>query len=83
MTTLPPPRQTSRDVSWSVMFRLGGTGIWAEWSSGHRSPDEAVDYAEELKANPGVAEVRFDRITRTRDMFDLHGTGQLADGEGV
>ncbi|WNI19216.1 hypothetical protein [Actinacidiphila sp. ITFR-21] len=80
MTTLPPPRQSSRDVSWSVMFRLGGTGVWAEWSNGHRSPGEAVDWAEPLKANPAVADIRFDRITRTRDMFDLHGIAQAGEG---
>lgn len=79
MMDLPKPRQTSRDVSWSVMFRLGGTGIWAEWSNGHRSPGEAVGYAEYLVSNPAVAEVRFDRITRQRDMFDLHGIAQLPE----
>lgn len=79
MTDLPKPRQTSRDVSWSVMFRLGGTGIWAEWSNGHRASDEAIRSAEGLVSNPGVADIRFDRITRQRDMFDLHGIAQLPE----
>lgn len=68
----PEPRQTRRDVSWAVMFRLARTNVWVEWSNGHRSPAEAVREAEVLVPMEAVAEIRFDRITRTRDMFSLH-----------
>lgn len=81
MTTLPEPRQTSRDVSWSVMFRLARTSAWLEWSSGHRSPGEAIRSGEALVSIPSVADIRFERVTRTREMFDLRGIAQLADGE--
>lgn len=80
MTAAPVPRQTSRDVSWAVMFRLAHTMAWVEWSNGHRDPSEAIRSAEVLVSMESVAEIRFDRITRTRDMFDLHGLTQ-ADGE--
>lgn len=79
--TAPAPRQSRRDVSWSVMFRLARTGVWVEWSSGHRDTSEAVRSAEVLAAMESVAEIRFDRVTHQTDMFDLHGIAQLADQE--
>lgn len=71
-TAEPTPRETRRDVSWAVMFRLARTGVWVEWSNGHRDPAEAVQAAEPLETLGSVAEVRIDRITRTREMFDPH-----------
>jgi hypothetical protein len=75
------PRQTRRDVSWSVMFRLARTSVWVEWSSGHRDSSEAVRAAECLVPMDSVADIRFDRVIRQRDMFDLHGLSLLADKE--
>jgi hypothetical protein len=77
----PAPRQTHRDVSWSVMFRLARTGVWVEWSNGHRDTSEAIRSAEVLVPMESVAEIRFDRIVHQRDMFDLHGIAQLAEEE--
>lgn len=70
MSDLPEPRQASRDVSWSVMFRLARTGVWVEWSNGHRDPAEAIQSAEVLAPMPSVAQIRFDRVTRAREMVD-------------
>lgn len=74
---LPEPRQASRDVSWAVMFRLARNNVWVEWSNGHRDPAEAVQSAEALVSMESVAEIRFDRVTRLREMFDLHALAQL------
>jgi hypothetical protein len=70
--TIPVPRQTRRDVSWAVLFRLACTGVWVEWSNGHRDPSEAIRSGEHLVPMDAVADVRFDRVTRQRDMFSLH-----------
>lgn len=83
MTTIPVPRDTRRDVSWSVMFRLARTGVWVEWSSGHRDSSEAVRMAEPLVSMDSVAEIRFDRVTHQRDMFDLHGLALLGEAEAT
>jgi hypothetical protein len=77
----PEARQTRRDVSWAVLFRLARTNVWVEWSSGHRSSAEAIRDAEVLVPVTSVAEIRFDRITHQRDRFDLHGIAQLDDKE--
>lgn len=79
MTT--EPRQTRRDVSWAVMFRLARTNVWSEWSSGHHDTSEAIRSAEVLVPMESVAEIRFDRVIHQRDMFDLRGIAQLADQE--
>lgn len=71
-------RQTRRDVSWAVMFRLARTGVWVEWSSGHREPSEAIRSAEVLVPMASVEEIRFDRVLHQRDMFSLH---DLATGD--
>lgn len=80
-TPAAQPRQTRRDVSWAVLFRLARTGVWVEWSNGHRDPSEAIRSGEGLVPMDAVADIRFDRITRTRDMFDLHGLATMTDPE--
>lgn len=67
----PKPRQTRRDVSWAVLFRLAHTGVWSEWSNGHRTQEEAIGYADPLRALDAVAQIRIDRITHQRDMFSI------------
>lgn len=64
--------ETRRDVSLSVVVRLDRTGNWIEWSGGHRSTPEVLAVAEPLAELPAVAEVRFDRITRTTERLSLH-----------
>lgn len=71
------PPASRRDVSWTVIFRLEGTGIWTEWGKGHRTSSEAVREAEVLAHIPDVAEVRFERVTLQRDRFTLHDLAAL------
>lgn len=80
-TTPAEPRQTRRDVSWAVLFRLARTSVWVEWSNGHRAPAEAVQSAEALVLIGSVADIRFERVTHSREMFSLHDL-PAAGGEG-
>jgi hypothetical protein len=75
--------EISRDVTWTVMFRLGDTSDWTEWGTGFRAPEEAVRKAEVLCRIPVVAEIRFDRITVQRDRYSLHDLAQLTDTPGA
>jgi hypothetical protein len=63
--------QPDRDVSWTVVFRLGSDDDWHEWTRNHRSVPEAVRSAEVLVKTPPVVEIRFDRITVQRERFSL------------
>lgn len=61
-----------RDVSLSVVIRIGGTGNWLEWSTGHRAVPEVLAVAEVIVSHPAIAEIRFDRVTRTTERLSLH-----------
>lgn len=67
-----------RDVSWSVVIRIARTGNWVEWSTGHRSVPEVLAVAETIVSLPAIAEIRFDRITKTQERFSL---ADLSDEE--
>lgn len=71
---------TRRDVSWAVMLRLARTGVWIEWSKGHRSSQEVVAAGELPAKIPSVQEIRFERTTLQRDVFDL---SELAEATGA
>ncbi|WP_405678015.1 hypothetical protein OG292_27110 [Streptomyces sp. NBC_01511] len=71
--------ETRRDVSWTVVFRLDGTNVWTEWSTGHRAHEDAVRNAEVLARVPAVAEIRFDRVTVQRDRHTLHDLARMTD----
>jgi hypothetical protein len=61
-----------RDVSWTVVIRLERTGVWLDWSTGHRSVPEILAVAETIISHPAIAEIRFDRITKTQERMSLH-----------
>lgn len=62
---------TRRDVSLNVVIRIDRTGNWLDWSTGHRSIPEALAVAETLVSHPAIAEIRFDRITKTIERMSL------------
>ena len=64
------------DIVWTVVIRIERTGNWIDWSTGHRTVSEVLAEAETIVSHPAVAEVRFDRTTRTRERFSL---ADLAD----
>ena len=64
------------DIVWTVVIRIERTGNWIDWSTGHRTVPEVLAEAETIVSHPAVAEVRFDRTTRTRERFSL---ADLAD----
>ncbi|WP_435610017.1 hypothetical protein [Streptomyces sp. C10-9-1] len=67
--------ETRRDISWVVKIRLHRTGCWLTWSEGHRAQDEALLAGEQVDRLDAVAEVRYERVTRQRDLFtapELH-----------
>lgn len=61
--------ETRQDVAWAVLFRLARTGVWCEWSTGHRSPSEALAEAEALAGIKPVVDIRFERRTGIRERF--------------
>jgi len=61
-----------RDVSISVVVRIDRTGNWVDWSTGHRSVPGVLAVAESIVSLPAIAEIRFDRITRTTERLSLH-----------
>ncbi|MET9517013.1 hypothetical protein [Streptomyces sp. NPDC002994] len=71
--------ETRRDVSLSVVIRIDRTGNWVDWSTGHRSVPEVLAVAEQLVSLPAIADIRFDRTTRTTERLGLH---DLAAEEG-
>jgi hypothetical protein len=60
------------DIVWTVVIRIERTGNWIDWSTGHRTYPEAIADAETLVTHPAIAEIRFDRTTKTRERFSLH-----------
>jgi len=63
------------DIVWTVVIRIERTGNWIDWSTGHRSVPEILAVAETLVSHPAIAEIRFDRTTKTRERFNLHDLG--------
>ena len=59
------------DIVWTVVIRIEGTGNWIDWCTGHRTVQEALAEAETIVSHPAVAEIRFDRTTKTRERFSL------------
>ena len=59
------------DIVWTVVIRIEGTGNWIDWSTGHRTVPEVLAEAETIVSHPAIAEVRFDRTTKTRERFSL------------
>lgn len=59
------------DVVWTVVIRIKDTGNWIDWCTGHRTVPEVLAEAESIVSHPAVAEIRFDRTTKTRERFSL------------
>jgi hypothetical protein len=59
------------DIVWTVVIRIQGTGNWIDWCTGHRTVQEALAEAETIVGHPAIAEIRFDRTTKTRERFSL------------
>lgn len=68
-----------RDASLNVVIRIERTGNWLDWSTGHRSVPEALAAAEVIASHPAIAEIRFDRITRTTERLSLHDLANETD----
>jgi hypothetical protein len=64
------------DIVWTVVIRIERTGNWIDWCTGHRTAQEALAEAETIVSHPAIAEIRFDRTTKTRERFSL---ADLAD----
>lgn len=69
------PVEIRHDVSWTVVIRIERTGNWIDWSTGHRSIPEVLAVAEVIVSHPAIAEIRFDRTTKTRERFSLASLG--------
>lgn len=65
------PVEIRHDVVWTVVIRIERTGNWIDWSTGHRSVPEVLAVAASLVSHPAIAEIRFDRTTKTRERFSL------------
>lgn len=59
------------DIVWTVVIRIERTGNWIDWCTGLRTAQEALAEAETIVTHPAVAEIRFDRTTKTRERFSL------------
>jgi hypothetical protein len=59
------------DIVWTVVIRIEGTGNWIDWSTGHRTARGALADVESIVTHPAIAEIRFDRTTKTRERFSL------------
>lgn len=59
------------DIVWTVVIRIERTGNWIDWSTGHRTAPEVLAEAESIVSHPAIAEIRFDRTTKTRERFSL------------
>ncbi|WP_405769237.1 hypothetical protein OG539_32675 [Actinacidiphila glaucinigra] len=77
MNTTPAEPEPGTVVTWSVMFRLEDSTEWNQWSTGWQTPEQAVANAGVLAAVQAVEEIRFDRITVSRDRFSLHDLAAL------
>ncbi|MFJ8016203.1 hypothetical protein [Streptomyces sp. NPDC096339] len=66
-------QQPEVTVTWSVMFK-DSKGDWGR--GGWPTSDLAIRSAEAIVAIPTVQEIRFDRITTTRQRFSLHDIAQ-------
>ncbi|MFJ3200973.1 hypothetical protein [Streptomyces sp. NPDC086989] len=76
MSQQPAPEVT---VTWSVMFK-DSTGAWSEWGrGGWPTSDLAIRSAEAIVSIPTVQEIRFDRITTSRQRFSLHDLAQAEE----
>lgn len=76
MSQQPAPGTSS--VTWDVVFRCNDE-TWFTWSTRRATSADAIRAAEPLVGLPHVTEIRFDRITTSRERLSLHDIAQAEE----
>ncbi|MFE5630625.1 hypothetical protein [Streptomyces sp. NPDC056543] len=77
MPTPADAEARTTETTWSVVFRTDGSDNWHQWSAGWTDTADALRNAEALVASGATTHVRLERVTTTRERFNLHQLAQL------